>query len=85
MLLPLVVQSLAKLGGGTVNISGMAAPYVSGLVLLMQQMAEQELGRKLTPAEVRLIIDTQSNQNFDGDDEVILIKIQQTYTITKQV
>ena len=35
----------------------------------MQQMAEQELGRKLTPAEVKLIVNTQSNQNFDGDDE----------------
>ena len=61
----------AKMGGGETAMSGtsMAAPYVSGLVLLMQQMAQQELGRKLTPAEVKLIIDTKSNQNFDGDDE----------------
>ena len=61
----------AKMGGGETSMSGtsMAAPYVSGLVLLMQQMAEQELGRKLTPAEVKLIVNTQSNQNFDGDDE----------------
>jgi small basic protein len=61
----------AKMGGGETVMSGtsMAAPYVSGLVLLMQQLAEQELGRKLSPAEVKLIVNTQSNQNFDGDDE----------------
>ena len=40
----------AKLGGGSTVMSGtsMAAPYVTGLILLMQEAAELELGRKLS-------------------------------------
>ena len=61
----------AAMGGGSVALSGtsMAAPYVTGLVLLMQEAAEQELGRKLSVDEIRTIINISSNQNFDGDDE----------------
>ena len=47
----------------------MSSPYVSGLVLLMQQ-AEQELGRKLSFDEVKTIINQYSDTTFDGDDEV---------------
>ena len=62
----------AAIGGGTVVGSGtsMSAPYVSGLVLLMQQAAEQELGRKLSFDEVKTIINNYSDTTFDGDDEV---------------
>jgi subtilisin family serine protease len=61
----------ADMGGGSVAFSGtsMAAPYVTGLVLLMQEAAEQELGRKLSVDEIKTIINTSSNQNFDGDNE----------------
>ncbi|MDC1408951.1 S8 family serine peptidase, partial [Candidatus Puniceispirillum sp.] len=61
----------AAMGGESIALSGtsMASPYVTGLVLLMQQAAEQELGRKLSVDEVKTIINTYSEQNFDGDDE----------------
>ena len=59
------------MGGGSTAMSGtsMASPYVTGLVILMQQAAEEELGRKLTADEIRDIIQTSSNKNFDGDNE----------------
>lgn len=39
--------------GGTVTMQGtsQAAAYLSGTALLAQQMAEDEVGRKLTPQE----------------------------------
>ena len=54
----------AALGGGSTAASGtsMASPYVTGLVLLMQEAAEQELGRKLSVDEIRSIIN--NNDHF---------------------
>lgn len=48
----------------------MSAPYVSGLVFLMQQAAEQELGLKLSFDEIKTIINQYSDTTFDGDNEV---------------
>ena len=44
----------AQAGGGTVALSGtsMAAPHVSGLIALAQQISQRELDRLLTPAEL---------------------------------
>jgi hypothetical protein len=61
----------AKDGGGFMNKSGtsMAAPFISGAVLLAQQLAKREMGRFLTYDEFRTLIrDTAVTVN-DGDDE----------------
>lgn len=58
-------------GGGTVTMSGtsQAAPVVAGMAVLAQQIAEDKLGRRLTPDEFhRLLIQTSTSMN-DGDDE----------------
>ena len=47
----------------------MASPYVAGTVLLMQQVAEEELGRKLSTSEIMKIIEEHSTTINDGDDE----------------
>jgi subtilisin family serine protease len=58
-------------GGGTVSMAGtsQAAPHIAGIAVLAQQLAEQELGRRLTPDEfAQLLFDT-GDTIFDGDDE----------------
>ena len=61
----------AAIGGGNVTYSGtsMASPYFAGTVLLMQQVAEEELGRKLNTTEIIQIIEDHSTIINDGDDE----------------
>ena len=61
----------AAIGGGTADKRGtsMAAPHISGIALLAQQLAVQELGQPLTQEQFAdLLQDTGATVN-DGDDE----------------
>lgn len=61
----------ANHNGGTVAFDGtsQAAPHISGIAVLAQQLAERELGRRLTPKEFAdFLRDTGVTIN-DGDDE----------------
>ncbi len=49
--------------------TSMAAPHVAGMGVLAQELALQELGRLLTPAEFRQLLGDTGNPIFDGDDE----------------
>ncbi|MDJ0846606.1 MAG: S8 family serine peptidase, partial [Crocosphaera sp.] len=62
---PGVSITAANRNGGTATLSGssMAAPQVAGAVAIAQQLAEQELGRKLSLAEIRDLLS-------QGDDVV---------------
>ena len=66
----------AAVGGGNVSLSGtsMAAPHIAGMVALAQQIAEQNLGRRLSPDEITTLL-TQSAVSFIDserpDDRVI--------------
>jgi subtilisin family serine protease len=55
----------------TSQMSGtsMAAPHVSGTATLVQQLATNVLGRRLTPNEFRDLIQTTGATINDGDDE----------------
>lgn len=58
-------------GGGTVSMAGtsQAAPHIAGIAVLAQQLAEQELGRRLTPDEFAALLYNTGDSIFDGDDE----------------
>lgn len=68
---PGVGVSSAALGGGWTALSGtsMAAPHVTGMIALAQQLAQEELGRRLTVGEIRHLIEDTSVVIRDGDDE----------------
>jgi hypothetical protein len=55
---PGAIIEAAALGGGTVNRSGtsMAAPHITGMAVLAQQLAERSLGRRLSPPEFRNLL-----------------------------
>jgi len=57
--------------GGTVEFYGtsQASPHVAGVAVLLQQMADQWLGRRLTLEEVRGLFREASATVHDGDDE----------------
>jgi Ca2+-binding RTX toxin-like protein len=68
---PGVAISAAKNGGGYIALSGtsMAAPEISGMVALSQQLALRELGRLLSFEEIRSILKSTGDLIVDGDDE----------------
>ncbi len=68
---PGILITGANANGGTVTMGGtsQAAPYVSGIALLAQQIAQQYLNRQLTVNEFRTLLDSTSNLINDGDDE----------------
>ncbi len=56
-------------GGGTAASSGtsQAAPHVAGMVALAQQLAQQELGRSLSPSEIASLL-IQTGDRFVDDE-----------------
>ena len=58
-------------GGGSYGTTGtsQAAAYVSGLAALAQQLADQLIGRQLTPGEFLSLLSSSGDAIVDGDDE----------------
>jgi len=61
----------ADASGGTVNFAGtsQAAPHIAGIAVLAQQLADRELGRRLSATEFRDLLASSGTSIFDGDDE----------------
>jgi subtilisin family serine protease len=68
---PGIYVTSAWLNGGHFGIEGtsMASPQIAGMVALGQQLAERELGRRLTFDEVRQQLRETADPIIDGDDE----------------
>lgn len=58
-------------GGGTAAQAGtsQAAPHIAGIAALAQEIAEDNLGRRLTPAEYETLLLQSGVTITDGDDE----------------
>jgi subtilisin family serine protease len=69
---PAGLIATAAIGGGTTTRRGtsFAAPFVTGAAVLVQQLAEQELGRRLTVDEFRELLVSTGVVINDGDNEV---------------
>ncbi|MCH2130082.1 MAG: S8 family serine peptidase, partial [Pirellulaceae bacterium] len=61
----------AGLNGGTTSLAGtsQAAPQVAGIATVAQQLATSTLGRRLTQAEFRSLMQSTGVSINDGDDE----------------
>lgn len=61
----------ANATGSTQSMGGtsQAAPFISGIAVLAQQIAQEKLGRRLTLSEFRSLIDNTSIIINDGDNE----------------
>ncbi|MFM7439711.1 MAG: S8 family serine peptidase, partial [Snowella sp.] len=61
----------ANATGGTISMGGtsQAAPFLTGLATLAQEIAQDVLGRWLSVSEFRYLLDTTSNFIVDGDNE----------------
>ena len=61
----------ANATGGTQSMGGtsQATPFISGLAVLAQQIAQEKLSRKLTLGEFRTLLDNTSIVINDGDNE----------------
>ncbi|MBM3273251.1 hypothetical protein FJY94_08455, partial [Candidatus Kaiserbacteria bacterium] len=68
---PGVFIDSAESGGTHIQYSGtsMASPEIAGMVALAQQLAEQELGRRLSFDEIRDLLKSTGDPIVDGDDE----------------
>lgn len=51
------------------NGTSQASPHVAGVVVLMQQLADQILGRRLKLGELRALMKNSGRKIVDGDDE----------------
>ena len=62
----------ANATGGTTTMGGtsQAAPFISGIAVLAQELALDKLGRKLTVSEFQTLLTTTGVIINDGDDEV---------------
>jgi subtilisin family serine protease len=69
---PAGMITTAAIGGGITSRRGtsFAAPFVTGAAVLAQQLAEQELGRRLTVDEFRELLATTGAVISDGDNEI---------------
>jgi Ca2+-binding RTX toxin-like protein len=59
--------------------TSMASPYIAGMVVLAQQLAEQELGRRLSFEEIRTLLSETGTAIVDGDDENAVVSSGLTY------
>ncbi len=61
----------ATVGGNVAGLTGtsQASPHIAGIAVLAQQLAERELGRRLTTDEFVNLLQTTGDIIFDGDDE----------------
>ncbi len=68
---PGAMITAARNGGGAIAMWGtsMATPHVAGMAALAQQLAAQQLDRRLTFAEFRTLMRDNAATIFDGDDE----------------
>lgn len=59
----------ARAGGGEVTFSGtsMAAPHLAGMVALGQQIAEENLGRRLTTDEITTLLSNTATSFIDSE------------------
>jgi VCBS repeat-containing protein len=68
---PGILITAANATGGIITLGGtsQAAPYLTGIAVLAQQIAQESLGRFLTVNEFRTLLNTTSMIINDGDDE----------------
>jgi len=68
---PGILITGANATGGTITMGGtsQAAPYISAIATLAEQIAQTYLGRKLSLAEFRALLATTSDPIIDGDNE----------------
>jgi subtilisin family serine protease len=61
----------AAIGGGVTVLGGtsMAAPHIAGLAAIVQQLAVDSTGQRLTPTQFKDLLRTTGMPIFDGDDE----------------
>jgi hypothetical protein len=61
----------AAIGGGVTVISGtsMAAPHIAGMAAVMQQLAVQTTGQRLSVSQFTEMLSATGEPIFDGDDE----------------
>ncbi|GGK53510.1 S8 family serine peptidase [Salinarimonas ramus] len=65
-----LIQGANAQGGSTFQGgTSQAAPHVAGLVAVAQNIAQQYLGRLLTPTEFEQVVRTNAVRLVDGDDE----------------
>jgi len=70
-LAPGALISGANATGGVRTLLGtsQASPYITGVAVLAQQIAERDLGRRITPTEFRHLLSASGVSVYDGDDE----------------
>ncbi|OYP36019.1 hypothetical protein CGZ80_09700 [Rhodopirellula sp. MGV] len=65
----LITAANAVGGVSTMRGTSMATPFVTGAAVIAQQIAFEQLGRKLSPHEFRYLLDISGAIVVDGDDE----------------
>jgi Ca2+-binding RTX toxin-like protein len=65
----LIESSFLNGTAGALSGTSMASPQVAGMIALAQQLAERELGRRLSYDEIRSLLKSTGEPIVDGDDE----------------